>query len=286
LTSERNLSAVPLSPEQNCEDLIAAQTVIIFTEKPNTILATGGHHVEFGLALAQNKGVIVVGLRENVFHYLLPDSQMFATWNDAFARIKRCALLQTRSVRHIRDGRAGTQLRAYVAHRRADVDQQPPRWSIGLLTRRFSVILERLGPVGVIQISTLVHYQRGGGGPRAGGGQGSGRARANARISSGGGQSGGGPASYTRTRGYDLPAVVRLLEVHRGVAHYLLLGIWKRDRPPSQSECEIRFQELNFDAFGVDEPPPITVRIPVNVRIMELLPAVILFRIDDNQQIG
>ena len=86
---------------------------------------------------------------------LLPDSQMFATWNDAFARIKRCALLQTRSVRHIRDGRAGTQLRAYVAHRRADVDQQPPRWSIGLLTRRFSVILERLGQVGVIQISTL-----------------------------------------------------------------------------------------------------------------------------------
>ena len=123
---------------------------------------------------------------------------MFAAWNDAFARIKRCALLQTRSVRHIRDGRAGTQLRAYVAHRRADVDQQPPRWSIGLLTRRFSVILERLGRVGVIQISTLVHYQRGGGGPRAGGGQGSGRARANARISSGGGQrGGGGPASYT-----------------------------------------------------------------------------------------
>ena len=72
---------------------------------------------------------------------------------------------------------AGTQLRAYVAHRRADVDQQPPRWSIGLLTRRFSVILERLGRVGVIQISTLVHYQRGGGRARAGGGQGSSRAR-------------------------------------------------------------------------------------------------------------
>src|SRR3984893_17229956 len=66
-----------------------------------------------------------------------------------------------------------------------------------LLTRRLSVILERLGQVGVIQTSTLVHYQRGGGGPRAGGGQGSGRARANARISSGGGQRGGGvPASY------------------------------------------------------------------------------------------
>src|ERR1700730_9454451 len=153
-----------------------------------------------------------------------------------------------------------------------------------LLTRRLSVILERLGQVGGIQTSTLVHYQRGGGGPRAGGGQGSGRARANARISSGGGQSGDGAARYPRIRGYDLPAVVRLLEVHRGVAHYLLLGIWKRDRPPSQSECEIRFQELYFDAFGVDEPPPITVRIRVNVGIMELLPAIKLLRIDHNQQ--
>src|ERR1700730_16888231 len=94
-----------------------------------------------------------------------------------------------------------------------------------LLTRRLSVILERLGQVGVIQISTLVHYQRGGGGPRAGGGQGSSRARANARTSSGGGQSVGRAARHNSTRGYDLPAVVSLLEVHRGVAHYLLLGI-------------------------------------------------------------
>ena len=36
-----------------------------------------------------------------------------------------------------------------------------------LLTRRFPVVLERLGPVGVIQIGALVHYQRGGGGPSA-----------------------------------------------------------------------------------------------------------------------
>ena len=57
---------------------MAADAVIIFTEIPNTILATGGRHVEFGLALAQGKRVIivspVVSPRENVFHYLLPDS--------------------------------------------------------------------------------------------------------------------------------------------------------------------------------------------------------------------
>src|SRR5260370_22529594 len=74
---------------QDCEDLMAADAVIIFTEIPNTILATGGRHVEFGLALAQGKRVIIVGPRENVFHYLLPDSQIFATWNKAFATIRR-----------------------------------------------------------------------------------------------------------------------------------------------------------------------------------------------------
>jgi hypothetical protein len=36
-----------------------------------------------------------------------------------------------------------------------------------LLARRVPVVLERLGPVGVIQIAALVHYQRGGGGSSA-----------------------------------------------------------------------------------------------------------------------
>src|SRR5260370_9542714 len=73
---------------QDCEDLMAADAVIIFTEIPNTILATGGRHVEFGLALAQGKRVTIVGPRENVFHYLLPDSQIFATWNKAYATLR------------------------------------------------------------------------------------------------------------------------------------------------------------------------------------------------------
>ena len=68
---------------------MAADAVIIFTEIPNTILATGGRHVEFGLALAQGKRVIIVGPRENVFHYLLPGSQVFVTWNKAFATMRR-----------------------------------------------------------------------------------------------------------------------------------------------------------------------------------------------------
>jgi hypothetical protein len=65
-----------------------------------------------------------------------------------------------------------------------------------LLTRRFSVVLKRLGPVGVIQISARVHYQRGGGGSRAGGGQGSGPAGAEGRIRSADAQRSGGPPRY------------------------------------------------------------------------------------------
>ena len=68
---------------------MAADGVIVFTGMPNSVLATGGSHVEFGLALAQGKRVIVVGPRENVFHYLLPESQIFGTWNQAFATIRR-----------------------------------------------------------------------------------------------------------------------------------------------------------------------------------------------------
>ncbi len=49
---------------------------------------------------------------------------------------------------------------------------------------------------------------------------------------------------------------------------------------------EIRLQDLDLDAFGFDEPHPFTIRIPVNVGIMELLQSVKLFRIDDNQKIG
>jgi nucleoside 2-deoxyribosyltransferase len=79
---------------QDCEDLMAADAVIIFTEIPNTILATGGRHVEFGLALAQGKRVIIVGPRENVFHYLLPDSQIFATWNKALTIRRQHTLCQ------------------------------------------------------------------------------------------------------------------------------------------------------------------------------------------------
>jgi hypothetical protein len=86
-------------------------------------------------------------------------------------------------------------------------------------------------------------------------------------------------------RGHDLPTVIKLLEVHGGVAHHRLLGSRERDRPPGEGEHEMRLQQLELDAFGLDEPHRITNRIPVQVGIIQLLPAVKQLGINDNQLI-
>ena len=95
-----------------------------------------------------------------------------------------------------------------------------------------------------------------------------------------------GAASHlgrTRMRGYDLPTVIKLLEIHRGVPHHRMLRTGERDRPPREGQCEIRLQQLDLDALGLDKPHRIPIRIPVQVGIMQLLPAVKLLRIDDHQ---
>ena len=55
--------------EDDLEDVADADFVIFFAETPETGTTRGGRHVEFGYALALNIPVIVVGPKENVFHY-------------------------------------------------------------------------------------------------------------------------------------------------------------------------------------------------------------------------
>ncbi len=66
-------------------DVETADWLIAFTERPNTGSTRGGRHVEFGIALALNKRCIVVGPRENVFHYL-PQIVRYETWEDFYGR--------------------------------------------------------------------------------------------------------------------------------------------------------------------------------------------------------
>lgn len=58
--------------QEDLDDLLAAEVVVSFTEGPGDVpgRARGGRHVEFGVALAAGKALVVVGYRENVFHHL------------------------------------------------------------------------------------------------------------------------------------------------------------------------------------------------------------------------
>jgi hypothetical protein len=64
---------------EDWSDLMEAEIVISFTEEPRTTNGRGGRHVEFGAALAVRKPCIIIGPRENVFHYY-PGIEHYETW--------------------------------------------------------------------------------------------------------------------------------------------------------------------------------------------------------------
>lgn len=67
---------------QDVEDVRAADTFVTFTEHPDAQASRGGRHVEFGLALAERKRIIVIGPVENVFH-ALSEVERFDCWHHA-----------------------------------------------------------------------------------------------------------------------------------------------------------------------------------------------------------
>lgn len=70
------------------EDVNAAELVISFTEPPRSKANRGGRHVEYGIALANSARVIVVGHRENIFHWL-PVVEFCETWEEAMALLSK-----------------------------------------------------------------------------------------------------------------------------------------------------------------------------------------------------
>lgn len=53
----------------DCRDVNACDTLIALAEEPRGP-SRGGRHVEFGMALAAGKSLVVIGPRETVFHHL------------------------------------------------------------------------------------------------------------------------------------------------------------------------------------------------------------------------
>jgi len=73
-----------LCAEHDRDDLGRADAVVIFTDPPDfkSPRGRGGVHVEFGMALALRKRVLVVGHRVHVFHHL-PEVEFYLTWPEA-----------------------------------------------------------------------------------------------------------------------------------------------------------------------------------------------------------
>ena len=67
--------------EDDVEDVGNADTLIFFSEPPESHSKRGGRHVEFGMALALKKRIIVIGNRENVFH-CLSYIERYDTWQE------------------------------------------------------------------------------------------------------------------------------------------------------------------------------------------------------------
>jgi predicted HAD superfamily Cof-like phosphohydrolase len=85
-TEIKNAELRPHYAREDFEDCCAADLVVSFTEDPRTPHLRGGRHVEFGIALARGARVIVVGHRENIFHWI-PGVEFAATWDDALRTI-------------------------------------------------------------------------------------------------------------------------------------------------------------------------------------------------------
>lgn len=67
---------------RDIDDVARSEVFLFFSLDPEQPTKRGGRHVELGLAIAMKKRVIVVGPRENIFHFL-PEVEVVATWDEA-----------------------------------------------------------------------------------------------------------------------------------------------------------------------------------------------------------
>lgn len=63
------------------DDVDRSDVLVAFSKSPTTLFVRGGRHVEFGYALKGCKRLVVIGPRENLFHYH-PDVEVYATLNE------------------------------------------------------------------------------------------------------------------------------------------------------------------------------------------------------------
>jgi hypothetical protein len=74
--------------DDDWQDVTSAEIQINFTEPPRSSANRGGRHVELGISLARGARVIVVGYRENIFHWL-PQIEFFETFDAALEALAK-----------------------------------------------------------------------------------------------------------------------------------------------------------------------------------------------------
>ena len=68
--------------QRDIEDIKRADIFLTFTESESGRYPSGGRHVEFGMAMALHKPILIVGPKENVFHTLISCGRRFRAWGD------------------------------------------------------------------------------------------------------------------------------------------------------------------------------------------------------------
>lgn len=76
--------------ERDLGELRTCDILIFFAEDQHSQPPRGGRHVEFGYALAHDKRILVVGERENMFHYL-PDVEVYPSFSAAIQALTPAA---------------------------------------------------------------------------------------------------------------------------------------------------------------------------------------------------
>jgi hypothetical protein len=64
------------------QDLYESDVCLNFTKDAENARRRGGRHVEMGMAIALEIHCVIIGPRENVFHWL-PEVTQFDTWEEA-----------------------------------------------------------------------------------------------------------------------------------------------------------------------------------------------------------
>jgi hypothetical protein len=77
--------ALGLCAQEDLIDIVTTDIVVNFTEPPRDN-SRGGRHCEFGIGLALNKKLVIIGPREHAFHFL-PQVERFASGADFLATL-------------------------------------------------------------------------------------------------------------------------------------------------------------------------------------------------------